>query len=226
MSPKKRPPWVQRNGDWIFQAYQSSFIFDSLTTKKNKVKFERSNQLKSITQYNLKVPWWWDGGIRIRGGPDILFRIEVKFKTPEFTSLEILGNRIYPTVNKDDLDEIALNLNRILTWSVREVATETSQIFIESNSVTTEKITEDEWLSLGKEISRLADRRKTTTEHLRNIARVYLMAKKSKFSTTRAIVEEFNYSPSRARALVALARKEGFLAPIHSSKNKGNKNEY
>lgn len=224
MSPRKRPSWVQKNGDWIFQAYEQNFLLDSLTTRKNKAKFERSKAFRNITKSNIKVPWWWDGGIRIKGGPSVLFRIEVKYRAPEFTSLEVVANEMYPTINREDLEEITLNLNRILIWSVREVATETSKIFIESNSLTSEENAPDEWLLLGKEISRLADRRKTTTEYLKNIAKVYLLAKKSKYPTTRAIQEEFGYSPSRARALVGLARKEGFLPPVKRNQNKGKKN--
>lgn len=223
MSPRKRPSWVRKDGEWVFQTYRSS-MFPFEFSHRYKFRFERAKRLQNITKSGLKVPSWWDGGIQIKGGPVVIFRIEVKYQAPEFTSVQILGNPIYPTINKVDLEEITLNLNRILLWSVREIATETSELFVESKSLPSNKITEADWLSLGQEISRLADRRKTTTEHLKNVAMVYSGAKRNKYPTTRAIQEELNYSASRARALVSLARKEGFLPPTKRNQKKDIKN--
>lgn len=224
MSPRRRPNWVQPDGDWIFRPHKVEFL--KIDFKNNTTTTDRSEYLRKIGQTNIAVPEWWERGIEIKDGPDIKFRVDVIDQVPYFTHINILSNKNYPIISKEDLEEVTLNFNRLLTWAVREIAVQTKVLPDGSIDLTSGGIGEPEWELLSREVNRLTSRRDVTPDLLKRVSEVYIEAKNNKEPTTRAIQDKFRYSASRARNLVAIARKEGFLDPVKKSQNRGKKNEH
>lgn len=221
MSPRKRPLWVRRDGDWDFKP--NKIVFLDLNLNNQTIEVDRSGHLTKVGKTQIVVPEWWERGITIKNGPEIKFRVQVKNYVPGFTSINLIGTEEYPIIKKEDFEEVSLNLTRLLLWSVREIAQQTKVLPDGQIDLMSDGINEEQWEILGREVNRIASRRNITPKLLEQVAKVYLEAKNNKQSTTRAIADTFHYSESWARNLVAIARKDGFLDPVKKASKKGGK---
>lgn len=223
MSRQKRPAWVLPNGDWEFKRHPVE-IFSAKRTSSNDFEIKESQGwvLIELGRSNTLIPEWWEDGFDVKSGPRIKFKVRIIEKVPTFEWIHIESNNQYKKITSEDLIEISRNRVKILTWAVREIAIRTKQNKDGSFQIfPPNPLTEKQWISLGKEVQRLAGRHTVTNEHLKEISEIYMKAKKEGRPTTKAIEEYFHYSPSRARVLVVEARKEKLLDPVVK---KGKKN--
>jgi len=223
MSRQKRPNWVLPNGDWEFSRIKRTlFSFKRLADGQTEVTEDRSGVLIQLGRTNTCIPQSWEDGFKIKNGPTLKFCIEIVNRAPVFSSLTIESNDKYKSITSDDIIEVSRNHLRIMTWTVREMASSTTVNEDGSIQVSpSRQLSENEWNLLGKEVQRLAGRHTVTNQHLKEIADVYMKARKEGRPTTKAIQDKFHYSASRARVLVMEARKGKLLDPVVK---KGKKN--